>query len=98
MYSRQVNEAVRIETCQADILMNSKAEFHQAPLLRVVSTSGLCEEQEDQVVLRQGRGGAVRGGAMRGGGGPGRPLRGGAGGQGRQRGGGMVARARRQGQ
>ena len=95
---RQVNKAVRIEACQADILMNSKAEFHQASLVRVVTINGLCEEQEDQVVVRRGRGGAVRGGAMRGGGGPGRPVRGGAGGQGRQRGGGMVARARRQGQ
>ena len=61
---RQVNKAVRIETCQADIVMNSKAEFHQAPLVRVMTTN---EEQEDRVVVRQGRGGAARGGAVMGG-------------------------------
>ena len=32
--TRQVNEAVRIEMSTADCVMNSKAEFHQAPLVR----------------------------------------------------------------
>ena len=43
---RQVNEAVRIEMSGADCVMNSKAEFHQAPLIRVVPVAGLHEEQE----------------------------------------------------
>ena len=33
---RQVNEPVRIIRANADILRNSKSEFHQAPLVRVV--------------------------------------------------------------
>ena len=33
---RQVNEAVRIITTKADIVMNSKSEFCQAPIIRVV--------------------------------------------------------------
>ena len=45
---RQVNEAVRIGMCNADCLMNSNAEFHQAPLVRVVPTMGLLDEQEDR--------------------------------------------------
>ena len=44
--TRQVNEAVRIEMSTADCIMNSKAEFHQAPLVRVVPVTGLLEEQE----------------------------------------------------
>ena len=41
----------------ADCMMNSKSEFHQAPLVRVVPVMGLREEQgvEDQ-------GGGVQGG------------------------------------
>ena len=55
---RQVNEAVRIEMSTADCVMNSKAEFHQAPLVRVVPVTGLLEEQEAGVDPRQpaGRG------------------------------------------
>ena len=46
---RQVNEAVRIGSSQADILLNSKSEFHQAPLTRMVAFSGLHGDQgEDQ--------------------------------------------------
>ena len=33
---RQVNEAVRINISKADIVMNSKSEFRQAPVKRVV--------------------------------------------------------------
>ena len=54
--------------------MNSKTEFHQAPLVRVVPTTGLLDEQEDRVELRESRGrgrgvrvGGARGGAVRGG-------------------------------
>ena len=42
---RQVNEAVRIMISEAGCVMNSKSEFHQAPLVRVIPTSGLLEEQ-----------------------------------------------------
>ena len=42
---RQVHEAVRISRTAAEIILNSKSEFHQAPLIRVVATSGLQEEQ-----------------------------------------------------
>ena len=46
--------------------MNSKAEFHQAPLIRVVPVTGLLEEQEPGADPRQpagrGRGGRGRGG------------------------------------
>ena len=71
---RQVDEAVRIDSCKADCLMNSKTEFHQAPLVRVVPTTGLLDEQEDRVELRESRGrgrgvrvGGARGGGVRGG-------------------------------
>ena len=37
---RQVNEAVRIGSSKADSIMNSKTEFNQAPLVRVVPVSG----------------------------------------------------------
>ena len=52
-----MNEAVRIEMSKADVVMNSRAEFHQAPLVRVVPVVGLREEQgvEEQ-------GGGVQGG------------------------------------
>ena len=49
---RQVNEAVRIGSSKADSIMNSKAEFHQAPLVRVVTVVGLEEEQGER---EQGR-------------------------------------------
>ena len=58
---RQVNEAVRIEMSKADCILNSKAEFHQAPLVRVVPVTGLLEDQEAgadprQPVEERGRG------------------------------------------
>ena len=59
----QVNEAVRIEMSTADCVMNSKAEFHQAPLVRVVPV----EEQEAGADPRQ-PGGGGRGAGRRGGG------------------------------
>ena len=42
---RQVNEAVRIIISKADCIMNSKTEWHQAPLVRIIPVSGLQEEQ-----------------------------------------------------
>ena len=47
---------MRIDSSKADCLMNSKTEFHQAPLVRVVPTTGLLDEQEDRVELRESRG------------------------------------------
>ena len=59
---RQINEAVRITSSQADFIMNSKSEFHQAPIVRVVTTNGLQTEQgEDQGWVAVGdRGGGRR--------------------------------------
>ena len=58
---RQVNEAVRIEMSTADCVMNSKAEFHQAPIIRVVPVTGLLEEQEAGADPRQPAGRERRG-------------------------------------
>ena len=66
---RQVNEAVRIEMSVADCIMNSKTEFHQSPLVRVVPVSGLQEEQGEGLDPRhgsRGRGRGRRGSARRG--------------------------------
>ena len=52
---------------KADCVMNSKAEFHQAPLVRVVPVTGLLEEQEAGADPRQ-PGGRGRGAGRRGGG------------------------------
>ena len=57
---RQVNEAVRIIISKAHCIMNSKTEWHQAPLVRIIPMSGL---QEDQGI---GRGSLLQGGAERG--------------------------------
>ena len=61
-----MNEAVRIEMSRADCVMNSKAEFHQAPLVRVVPVNGLVEEQGVGVDPRQPGGGGGRGAGGRG--------------------------------
>ena len=42
---RQVNKEVRITISEAGCIMNRKSEFHQAPLVRVVPTTGLLEKQ-----------------------------------------------------
>ena len=47
--ARQVNEGVRINRSKADCLMNSKSEFHQHPVARVVLTRGLQQEQGEAV-------------------------------------------------
>ena len=66
---RQVNEAVRIEMSKVDYVMNSKSEFHQAPLVRVVPVNSLVEEQGAGVDPRlPGGGGGAAGGRGRGGG------------------------------
>ena len=53
--ARQVNEGVRIKRSKADCLMNSKSEFHQHPVVRVVPMRGIQLEQGEAV--EQGRGG-----------------------------------------
>ena len=40
---RQANEAVRISRSKADMILNSKSEWHQAPLIRVIPVSGMVE-------------------------------------------------------
>ena len=42
---RQVHEMVRIGGSKAEVVLNSKSDFQQAPLVRLVATTGLQEEQ-----------------------------------------------------
>ena len=62
---RQVNEVVRISSSKTEIIvLNSKNEFHQAPIIRVVTASGLHGSQgEDQApaIFDVGGRGAGRG-------------------------------------
>ena len=53
--ARQVNEGVRIKRSKADCLMNSKSEFHQHPVVRVVPMRGVQQEQ-GEAVMEQRRG------------------------------------------
>ena len=78
---RQVNEMVRIGGSRAEVILNSKSDFQQAPLVRLVTTTGLLEEQSSsleagrrqwQELGGQGRGGTAgrrpvgrRGGGIR---------------------------------
>ena len=64
--STEVNEGVRIKRSKAE-LMNSKGEFHQHPVVRVVPTRGLQNEPGELAGGRGGRGQA-RGWQGRGGG------------------------------
>ena len=52
--ARQVNEGVKIKRSKADTLMNSKSEFHQHPVVRVVPMRGLQQEQGEE--QQRGRG------------------------------------------
>ena len=63
---RQINEAVRIEMSEAECDMNSKSEFHQSPLVRVVAVTGLQEEQGEELDIGQGGRGRGRRGRGRG--------------------------------
>ena len=42
---RQVHEMVRIGGSEAEVVLNSKSDFQQAPLVRLVATTGLLGEQ-----------------------------------------------------
>ena len=66
---RQVNEGVRIKTSKAHCVMNSKSEFHQHPVVRIIPLRGLQEEQgEAGAGQGQGRaGGRGRGWGQSGG-------------------------------
>ena len=69
---RQVHEMVRIGGSEAEVVLNSKSDFQQAPLARLVARTGLLEEQSPSQEtegrlwqeLCQGErgGGAARGG------------------------------------
>ena len=39
---------------EAECVMNSKSEFHQSPLVRVVAVTGLQEEQGEELDIGQG--------------------------------------------
>ena len=92
---RQVNTMVCMMRAKADILLNIKSEFNQAPLVRVVALTGLQDEQEDRKGNTLGvRGAGVQAGRGRAGRGRTRGRGAGTGGGGRGRG----ARARPQGQ
>ena len=64
---RQVNEGVRIQKSRAHCVMNSKSEFHQHPVVRIVPMRGVQEEQgEAGAGQGQGRGTGRGGGRGRG--------------------------------
>ena len=54
--ARQVNEGVRIQRSRADYLLNSKSEFHQHPVVRVVPMRGIQVEQGEDQGGGRGRG------------------------------------------
>ena len=73
-FMRQVNEGVRIACCEADICMNSKAEFHQPSIVRVTTTLGNNNEEQTgpRGAAGRGAGRGARRGAGRGAGSRGR--------------------------
>ena len=77
-FMRQINEGVRIACCQADICMNSKAEFHQPSI--VTNTLGNSNEEPPACTPGRSRQRGQEGGQGRGRGGAGRgPVIGGGG-------------------
>ena len=67
---RQVHEIVRIVGTKAEVILNNKSDFQQAPLVRLVAMTGLQEEQSSsleaggrqwQELGQQGRGGGAVG-------------------------------------
>ena len=51
---RQVNEAVQITSSKVDIVINSKSEFHQAPIVWVTVATGLELEQGEEKEVARG--------------------------------------------
>ena len=45
---RQTNKTVRITSSKAEVVLNGKSEFHQAPISRIVVTAGLQALQEEE--------------------------------------------------
>ena len=67
---RQVNEGARVRLTEADICMNSKSEFHQPCIVRVIAVRGNVNEEQAGLFPRDGRGGGPGGrgrGSSRGG-------------------------------
>ena len=58
---RQVNEGARVRLTKADICMNSKSEFHQPGIVRVVAVRGNLNEEQTGVFPQDGQGGGERG-------------------------------------
>ena len=54
---RQVNEGARVRLTEADICMNSKSEFHQPGIVRVIAVRGNVNEEQAGLFPRDGRGG-----------------------------------------
>ena len=59
---RQVNEGARVRLQEVDICMNSKSEFHQPGIVRVMAVSGNLNEEQAVVFPMDGRRGGSRGG------------------------------------
>ena len=57
---RQVNEGARVRLSDFDICMNSKSEFHQSGIVRVVVVRGNVNEEQTGVFTPAGRGGGTR--------------------------------------
>ena len=55
--SRQVNEGARVRVSKSDICMNSKSEFHQPGIVRIVAVRGNINEEQTSISLLAGRGG-----------------------------------------
>ena len=63
---RQVNEGARVRLQKADICMNSKSEFHQPGIVRVMALRGNLNEEQAAIFPLDGRKGGHRGGRARG--------------------------------
>ena len=73
----QVNEAVRVTDSRANVILNSKNKFHQAPIVRVIVASGLHGEQgesQEATITTRARPGPGRGQGRAGARGVGRPI------------------------
>ena len=44
---RQIHERVMVMKSNSDFVMNSRSEFHQPPIVRVLPARGLLQSQEE---------------------------------------------------
>ena len=58
---RQVAEAVAIQNCKADLVLNSKAEWEQPAVERLIVTRDLPDQEERRIGVGVGRGRRQRG-------------------------------------